>query len=181
MAPVPPSPKHLWTEGNSDNTSNPTAQTQTVPAPSIERPLEKWWLYFREFEGAEDAEVTSIFDRRFPMVDVIEGNLCKAADRARIQRAGLRNTASIAQSMAAETSFLAHGLGHESDGENNLSQVRDLEGDADSLSRMEKIIKPSPRLGRRCRLPESDGENNLSQVRDLEGDADSQSRMEKIM
>ncbi|KAJ1377011.1 hypothetical protein SESBI_49343 [Sesbania bispinosa] len=116
MAPVPPSPKRLRIEASSENISNPSAQTQTIPEvnrpPSVERPAEKWWLYFREFESAKDAEVISIFDRRFPMVDVIEGNLCKAADQARIQRAGLRNTTSIAQSMAARTSFLVHGLGH---------------------------------------------------------------------
>ncbi|KAJ1390106.1 hypothetical protein SESBI_37722 [Sesbania bispinosa] len=43
-----------------------------------------------------------------------------------------------------------------------FSQVRDLEGDANSQSRLEKIVKPSPRLGRRCRLPEPAGENYLA-------------------
>ncbi|KAJ1382611.1 hypothetical protein SESBI_44084 [Sesbania bispinosa] len=105
----------------------------------------------------------------------------------------------------------------------SFGQVRDLEGDADSQSRLQKIIlaksetwkamptprvgwrklfgQPSPRLGRRCRLPESAGVNYLAksetwkamptprvgwskffgQVRDLEGDVDSQSRLEKII
>ncbi|KAJ1388253.1 hypothetical protein SESBI_39290 [Sesbania bispinosa] len=128
--------------------SLPSVQTQTVPEvnrpPSVERPTEKWWLYFHEFESAEDTDVVSIFDRRFPMLDIIEGNLCKPADPARIQRAGLWNTASIAPSMAARTSFLVHGLGHgieisllevsagripelEKDVETQVSKVKELE------------------------------------------------------
>ncbi|KAJ1438485.1 hypothetical protein SESBI_03102 [Sesbania bispinosa] len=114
--PPPPSPKRQRLEENSDNTTNPNTTIQLGSElnrpPSVERVPEKWWLYFREFESAENIDVTSIFDHRFQLADVIEGNLCKAADRARIQKVGLRNTATMAQSMAARTTFLAHGLGH---------------------------------------------------------------------
>ncbi|KAJ1392647.1 DsbA family protein [Sesbania bispinosa] len=115
-APIPHSPKRLRIEGSLDNISNPNANVQSTSEvnrpPSSERPPDKWWLYFREFESAKDAEVTSIFDRQFPLTDMVEGNLCKASNRARIQRVGLHNTAIMAQSMAARTFFLAHGLGH---------------------------------------------------------------------
>ncbi|KAJ1398540.1 hypothetical protein SESBI_31019 [Sesbania bispinosa] len=324
--PPPPSPKRQRLEGTSDNTANPTATSQPnlemIRPPSVDRIPEKWWLYFREFESSEDMEVTSIFYHRFQMADIIEGNLCKAADRSRIQKVDLRNTTTMAQSMAARTTFLAHGLGHGIDvlekenfdlkqkflseevesqklrikepetanqslttektemtstitvlrGEKdqvqasfdaakiawqaeeelntdlalyhgngfnkaieqvkflhpdiNLSEVAKSEtwlANADSQSRLEKFIKPSPRLGGRSptpgvgwrnllsqvrdlvgehRLPESVGEIYLSQVRDLVGEhrlpesvgeiylaksetwlanADSQSRLEKFI
>ncbi|KAJ1384008.1 hypothetical protein SESBI_42912 [Sesbania bispinosa] len=177
MAPIPPSPKRLRTEASSDNTSNPSVQTQTVPEancpPSVERPTEKWWLYFREFESAEDAEVISTFYRRFPMVNVIEGNLCKAADRARIQRAGLRNTASIAQSMAARTSFLVHGLGH---GIDVLQKENfELKQKLRVLSNSEAVIKELTQkvsslevVAGRIPVLEKDVETQMSKVRELE-------------
>ncbi|KAJ1411431.1 hypothetical protein SESBI_21127 [Sesbania bispinosa] len=110
------SPKCQRLEGTSDNITNPVVISQPssemVRPPSVERILKKWWLYFREFESSEDMEVTSIFDHSFQMADIIKGNLCKVVDRTRIQKVGLRNTAAMAQSMAARTTFLAHGLGH---------------------------------------------------------------------
>ncbi|KAJ1425395.1 hypothetical protein SESBI_11109 [Sesbania bispinosa] len=112
--PPPSSPKRQRLEGTSDNTTIPVITThpgsEMARPPSVERIPEKWWLFFREFKSAEDMEVTSIFDHHFQMTDIIEGNLCKAADGARIQKVGLCNTAAMAQSMATRTTFLAHGL-----------------------------------------------------------------------
>ncbi|KAJ1398861.1 hypothetical protein SESBI_30765 [Sesbania bispinosa] len=177
MAPIPPSPKSLRTEASSENTSNPSVQTQTVPEanrpPLIEKPTEKWWLYFRKFESAEDSDVVSIFDRRFPMLDVLEGNLCKPADRARIQRAGLRNTTSIAQSMATRTSFLVHGLGHgievlEKENFDSKQKLRVLSNSEAIIRELtQKISLLEVSAGRIPEL-EKDVETQVSKVKELE-------------
>ncbi|KAJ1385939.1 hypothetical protein SESBI_41227 [Sesbania bispinosa] len=140
--PPPPSPKRQRLEGNSD-VPNPNSTNQPVPElnrpPTADRVPEKWWLYFREFESADDINVTSIFDHHFQLTDVIEGNLCKPTDRARIQKVGLRNTATMAQSMAARTTFLAHGLGH---GIDVLEKENfDLKQKLKTLGNVENIIK----------------------------------------
>ncbi|KAJ1426361.1 putative disease resistance protein [Sesbania bispinosa] len=182
MAPVQPSPKRLRTEGSSDNTSNPNAQTQIVPEvnrpSSSERPPDKWWLYFREFKGAEDAEMTSIFDRRFPLVDVSSleitaGRIPELEKDVETQTSKVKELEAANQKLTeekAEMSSTICTLQEEKAklrsfktwwptpgrrwptpgaGWRNISQVPDLEGEG--------------------RLRESDGEN-ISQVQDLEGE-----------
>ncbi|KAJ1401436.1 hypothetical protein SESBI_28813 [Sesbania bispinosa] len=115
--PADPAQKRPRLEDNSETTSDQThpIQTSTDADPSsltIRPSLDKWWLNFQVFESPESEEVSSIFDHRFPIRALVEEKLCNPVDRGRVQRAGLYNTTLMAQSLAARTAFLAHGLSH---------------------------------------------------------------------
>ncbi|KAJ1397681.1 hypothetical protein SESBI_31616 [Sesbania bispinosa] len=173
---TPPSPKRQRIEGTSEiPNTNPTTQlsTELNRPPPADRVPDKWWLYFREFESDEDMNVTSIFDHRFQMNEAIEGNLCKPADRARIQKVGLHNTAIMAQSMATRTSFLAHGLGHDIEvleKENSeLRQKLKILGNAENIIKdlSQKLAKLEVEAGRAASLSE-EVDNQKSRIRELE-------------
>ncbi|KAJ1382336.1 hypothetical protein SESBI_44340 [Sesbania bispinosa] len=52
---------------------------------------EKWWALFNNFEGPEGSEVASIFDRRFPVEQLIARDFNKKEDRSRVNKVGMRN------------------------------------------------------------------------------------------
>ncbi|KAJ1418112.1 hypothetical protein SESBI_16070 [Sesbania bispinosa] len=107
-------------------------------------PPDKWWLYFREFESAKDAEVTSISDHRFSMKEIVEEKLCNQSNRCRVRIVGLYNTAIMAQSMATRTAFLAHGLGH---GITTLEKDKvELEKENGALQQKLKLLNNSERI-----------------------------------
>ncbi|KAJ1392389.1 hypothetical protein SESBI_35841 [Sesbania bispinosa] len=178
VTPPPPSPKRQRLEGTSEiPNTNATNQvgTELIRLSPVDRVPEKWWLYFREFESGEDMSVTSIFYHLFQMNEVIEGNLCKPADRARIQKVGLHNTAIMAQSMAARTAFLAHGLGHGIEvlkKENSeLRQKLKTLGNADNIIRdlSQKLTRLEVEAGRVTSLSE-EVDNQKSRVQELESE-----------
>ncbi|KAJ1382348.1 hypothetical protein SESBI_44352 [Sesbania bispinosa] len=178
VTPPPPSPKRQRLGGTSEiPNTNATNQvgTELIRPPPVDRVPEKWWLYFREFESGEDMSVTSIFYHRFQMNEVIEGNLYKPADRARIQKVGLHNTAIVAQSMAARTAFLAHGLGHgievlEKENSELRQKLKTL-GNAENIIRdlSQKLARLEVEADRVTSLSE-EVDNQKSRVQELESE-----------
>ncbi|KAJ1399215.1 hypothetical protein SESBI_30492 [Sesbania bispinosa] len=53
--------------------------------------VKKWWALFNNFEGLEGSEVNSIFDRRFPVEQLIAQDFNKKEDRSRVNKVGMRN------------------------------------------------------------------------------------------
>ncbi|KAJ1386651.1 disease resistance protein RML1A-like [Sesbania bispinosa] len=145
--PPPPSPKRQRLEGTLDV---PNPNTANQPGPELNRP--------------------PTADR---LADVIEGNLCKPANHARIQKVGLRNIATMAQSKAVRTAFLAHGLGHGIDmleKENfYLKQKLKTLGNAENIIKelTQKVSKLEVDVGRVTTLSE-EVEAQKSRVKDLE-------------
>ncbi|KAJ1378047.1 hypothetical protein SESBI_48261 [Sesbania bispinosa] len=83
--------------------SNQNTTSNILPNP-IPRNSEKWWTLFNDFEGAT-SEVGSIFDRRFPVDQIMEKHLNWKEDRTRVHKVGMKNIGKKLQSSGAQMAF----------------------------------------------------------------------------
>ncbi|KAJ1376752.1 PPM-type phosphatase domain [Sesbania bispinosa] len=68
-------------------------------------PADKWWYLFNNFQGAEGSDITSIFDHRFPVEQVVGREFNKREDIARVNKVGMRNVGKHLMTMGMQTSF----------------------------------------------------------------------------
>ncbi|KAJ1442209.1 hypothetical protein SESBI_01025 [Sesbania bispinosa] len=59
-------------------------------------------------QGAEGSDVTSIFDHRFPIEQVVIREFSKKEDIARVNKVGMRNVGKHLMTMGMQTSFFGH-------------------------------------------------------------------------
>ncbi|KAJ1438228.1 hypothetical protein SESBI_03125 [Sesbania bispinosa] len=110
VTPTPPQPQ--------ESMNPPTAQKQVgahtssgaqVPSSSLPPAMaDKWWALFNNSEGPEGGEVNSIFDRRFPVEQVIAREFNKKEDRSRVNKAGMRNVGKHLITMGMQTAFFGY-------------------------------------------------------------------------
>ncbi|KAJ1399073.1 hypothetical protein SESBI_30600 [Sesbania bispinosa] len=86
----------------------PSSSIQNTTGNTIPNPTsgssEKWWTLFNEFEGAT-SDVSSIFNRRFLVDQIVEKHLNRKEDRTRVKKAGMRNIGKKLQSTGAQMAF----------------------------------------------------------------------------
>ncbi|KAJ1430692.1 hypothetical protein SESBI_07517 [Sesbania bispinosa] len=71
-------------------------------------PADKWWCLFNNFQGAEGSDVSSIFDHRFPIEQVVSREFSKKDDIARVNKVGMRNVGKHLMTMGMQTSFFGY-------------------------------------------------------------------------
>ncbi|KAJ1440660.1 hypothetical protein SESBI_01726 [Sesbania bispinosa] len=72
-------------------------------------PADKWWCLFNNFQGAEGSDVSSIFDHRFPIEQVVSREFSKKDDNiARVNKVGMRNVGKHLMTMGMQTSFFGY-------------------------------------------------------------------------
>ncbi|KAJ1433258.1 hypothetical protein SESBI_06201 [Sesbania bispinosa] len=103
-------PPHPQTGVNPTSTQNQTSvHTSSGTQGSITSILaDKWWCLFNNFKGAEGSDVTSIFDHRFPVEQVVSREFSKKEDIARVNKVGMRNVGKHLMTMGMQTSFFGH-------------------------------------------------------------------------
>ncbi|KAJ1442135.1 hypothetical protein SESBI_00946 [Sesbania bispinosa] len=103
-------PPHPQTGGNPagmpNQTSMPTSSGTQSSLASI--PAYKWWCLFNNFTGPEDSNVTSIFDHRFPLEQVVGQEFNKKEDITRVNKVGMRNVGKHLMTMGMQTSFFGY-------------------------------------------------------------------------
>ncbi|KAJ1440646.1 hypothetical protein SESBI_01712 [Sesbania bispinosa] len=82
----------------------PNPASSTIP-PAL---TDKWWALFNNFEGPEGSDVVSIFDRRFPVEQLICRDFNKKEDRSRVNKAGMRNVGKHLQTMGMQIAFFGY-------------------------------------------------------------------------
>ncbi|KAJ1376315.1 lactaldehyde reductase [Sesbania bispinosa] len=109
--------KKVCTEKNNSATSIQQIEVvENQPPSSSTKPLSnltvvsKWRHWFQGYEGKAGSEISSIFDRRFPIEKVVQDNLRKPDDRVRIGKVGLGNTTKMVQTFNIQNAFLGHAL-----------------------------------------------------------------------
>ncbi|KAJ1384908.1 hypothetical protein SESBI_42120 [Sesbania bispinosa] len=150
-----------------DDGSNPGgASSKTPPSGSIQNttgnPLpnptfgssEKWWALFNDFEGGT-SDVGSIFDRRFPVDQIVEKHLNRKEDRTRVQKARMRNIGKKLQSSGAQMAFFGlcvdQYVGSAEKELKNLilknkeltEKLKNVEGDMKTVERLKTDLKAS--------------------------------------
>ncbi|KAJ1424588.1 hypothetical protein SESBI_11541 [Sesbania bispinosa] len=79
------------------------------PSSSLLPPLaDKWWTLFNNFEGPEDGQVNSIFDRRFNVEQVVAQEFNKKEDRSQVNKVGMRNVGKHLMTMGMQTAFFGY-------------------------------------------------------------------------
>ncbi|KAJ1389760.1 hypothetical protein SESBI_38016 [Sesbania bispinosa] len=103
-------PLHPQTGGNSagmpNQTSVPTSSGTQSSITTI--PADKLWCLFNNFTGSEGSDVTSIFDHRFPVEEVVSREFNKKEDIARVNKVGMRNVGKHLMTMGIQTSFFGY-------------------------------------------------------------------------
>ncbi|KAJ1422190.1 hypothetical protein SESBI_13190 [Sesbania bispinosa] len=91
--------------------------------------------------GAPSTEVGSLFDRRFPIENLVERHLNKKEDRARVNKVGLRNVRKKLQSAGAQIAFFGQCVDH---------GVRNMEKE------LKTLILKNKELGWKLKLAEAE-------------------------
>ncbi|KAJ1393940.1 hypothetical protein SESBI_34619 [Sesbania bispinosa] len=134
---------------------NPSAIQNTTGNP-LPNPTsgssEKWWALFNDFEGGT-SDVGSIFDRRFPIDQIIEKHLNQKEDRTRVQKVGMRNIGKKLQSSGAQMAFfdlyVDQYVGSAEKELKNLilknkeltEKIKNVEGDMKTVERLKTDLK----------------------------------------
>ncbi|KAJ1437529.1 hypothetical protein SESBI_03521 [Sesbania bispinosa] len=71
-------------------------------------PANKWWCLFDNFQGSEGINVSSIFDHRFPVEQIVSLEFSKKDDIARVNKVGMRNVGKHLMTMGMQTSFFGY-------------------------------------------------------------------------
>ncbi|KAJ1385076.1 hypothetical protein SESBI_41961 [Sesbania bispinosa] len=71
-------------------------------------PVDKWWCLSNNFQGAEGSDITSIFNHRFPVEQVVGREFNKREDIARVNKVGMRNVGKHLMTMGMQTSFFGY-------------------------------------------------------------------------
>ncbi|KAJ1383818.1 hypothetical protein SESBI_43064 [Sesbania bispinosa] len=94
--------------GGASSKPPPSGSIQNTTGNTLPNPTsgssEKWWTLFNDFEGAF-SDVGSIFDRRFPVDQIVEKHLNRKEDRTWVQKAGMRNIDKKLQASGAQMAF----------------------------------------------------------------------------
>ncbi|KAJ1433731.1 hypothetical protein SESBI_05874 [Sesbania bispinosa] len=94
----------------SGNTQTQTfGHTASEPQGSITSiPTDRWWCLFNNFKGAEGSDITSIFDHRFPVDQVVGREFNKKEDISRVNKVGMHNVGKHLMTMGMQTSFFGY-------------------------------------------------------------------------
>ncbi|KAJ1420647.1 hypothetical protein SESBI_14222 [Sesbania bispinosa] len=109
----PPQPQacgNTQTQTSGHTSSEPQGSITSIPA-------DRWWCLFNNFKGVEGSDITSIFDHRFPVEQVVGREFNKKEDIARVNKtiaslekslleAKTKLTTTEAKKMAAKTRCL---------------------------------------------------------------------------
>ncbi|KAJ1384315.1 hypothetical protein SESBI_42662 [Sesbania bispinosa] len=71
-------------------------------------PADKWWCLFNNFQGAKGSDVSSIFNYRFPIEQVVSREFSKKDDIARVNKVDIRNVGKHLMTMGMQTSFFGY-------------------------------------------------------------------------
>ncbi|KAJ1382088.1 hypothetical protein SESBI_44551 [Sesbania bispinosa] len=100
----PPQPQacgNTQTQTSGHTSSEPQGSITSIPA-------DRWWCLFNNFKGAEGRDITSIFDHRFPVEQVVGCEFNKKEDIARVNKVGMRNVGKHLMTMGMQTSFFGY-------------------------------------------------------------------------
>ncbi|KAJ1421257.1 hypothetical protein SESBI_13844 [Sesbania bispinosa] len=92
------------------SSSNQNALNNPTPSPTS-GVSDKWWALLNDYEGST-SDVCSLFDRRYPIDQIIDKHFNLKEDRTRVQKAGMKNLGKKIQSSGELTEKLKN---HEDD------------------------------------------------------------------
>ncbi|KAJ1403494.1 hypothetical protein SESBI_27202 [Sesbania bispinosa] len=165
--------------------SPPSSTTQNATSNALPNPLpgssEKWWTLFNDFEGAS-SDVGSIFDRRFPIDQIVEKHLNRKEDRIRVHKAGMKNIGKKIQSAGAHMAFFGlcvdQYVGSSKKELKNLlvknkeltEKLKNVEGDIKTVERLKADLQASEKKSTDLLAEKSTWDEKFSNLEKKNGD-----------
>ncbi|KAJ1421317.1 hypothetical protein SESBI_13750 [Sesbania bispinosa] len=96
--PKPQAYRNTQTQTSGHTSSEPQGSITSIPA-------DRWWCLFNNFRGTKGSDITSIFDHRFPVDQVVGREFNK---KEYIARVNMRNVGKHLMTMGMQTSFFGY-------------------------------------------------------------------------
>ncbi|KAJ1406918.1 hypothetical protein SESBI_24732 [Sesbania bispinosa] len=94
--------------GDTGSRPPPSGSNQNAlnnPTPSLTSGVsDKWWALLNDYEGSM-SDVCSLFDRRYPIDQIVDKHFNLKEDRTRVQKVGMKNLGKKLQSSGAQMAF----------------------------------------------------------------------------
>ncbi|KAJ1389217.1 hypothetical protein SESBI_38492 [Sesbania bispinosa] len=85
------------------SSSNQNALNNPTPSPTS-GVSDKWWALLNDYEGST-SDVCSLFDRRYPIDQIVDKHFNLKEDRTRVQKVGMKNLGKKIQSGGSQMAF----------------------------------------------------------------------------
>ncbi|KAJ1378403.1 hypothetical protein SESBI_47897 [Sesbania bispinosa] len=85
------------------SSSNQNALNNPTPSPTS-GVSDKWWALLNDYEGST-SDVCSLFDRRYPIDQIVDKHFNLKEDRTRVQKVGMKNLGKKIQSSGSQMAF----------------------------------------------------------------------------